>query len=104
VHVRLTILDHASGNLGRHLSLGHFMLRQMFSSKAGAINIVRVGVTVIHCRDSLDGIKFAGSQGNDLMVLLDTCEMNHICGVGRKEEGEKEIEKSEAAESGNRGI
>jgi hypothetical protein len=103
VHIRLTILDHASGNLGRHLSLGHFMLRQMFRSKAGAINIVRVGVTVIHCRDSLDGIKFAGSQGNDLMVLLDTCEMNHIYGVGGKEETEKE-EKSEAAESGNRGI
>jgi hypothetical protein len=67
-----------SGNLTRHLSLGHFMLRQMFSSKAGAINIARVDVT-IHCRDSLDGIKFAVSQGNDLMVLLDTCEMNHIC-------------------------
>jgi hypothetical protein len=93
VHVRLTVLDHASGNLGRHLSLGHFMLRQMFSSKAGAINIVRVGVTVIHCRDSLDGLKFAGSQGNDLMVLLDTCEMNHICCMGGKEDVEKEIEK-----------
>jgi hypothetical protein len=93
VNVRLTVLDHASGNLGRHLSLGHFMLRQMFSSKAGAINIVRVGVTVIHCRDSLDGLKLAGSQGNDLMVLLDTCEMNHICGMEGKEDVEKEIEK-----------
>jgi hypothetical protein len=76
------ILDHAVGDLLGHLALGHFMLWQIFSGEAGAVD--GGGEGVIDAAAAQVDLLHAVDEGLvDLMVFGDGGEVNHDCGVVR---------------------